>query len=44
MIGATEALFGRPIEEVKAAHCWGNFVVEEDVPLFMSHVLGLAAG
>ncbi len=44
MTGATEALFGRPIEEVKAAHCWGNFVVEEDVPLFMSHVLGLAVG
>jgi len=44
MTGATEALFGRSLEEVKAAHCWGNFVVEEDLPRFMSQVLGLAAG
>ena len=44
MTGATEALFGRSLEEVKAAHCWGNFVVEEDLPRFLSQVLGLAAG
>ena len=44
MIGATESLFGRPIAEIKAARCWGNFVVEEDLPIFLKQVLGLAAG
>lgn len=44
MIGATEVLFGRSIEESKAARCWGNFVVEADRPLFSEQVLGLAAG
>jgi PAS domain S-box-containing protein len=44
MIGATESLFGRPIDEIKAARCWGNFVVEEDLPIFLKQVLGLAAG
>ncbi len=41
IIGATESLFGRPLEEIKAARCWGNFVVEEDLPLFMKYVHGL---
>jgi PAS domain S-box-containing protein len=44
MIGATEALLGRTLEEVKAARCWGNFLEKEDLPRFMKQVLGLAPG
>jgi PAS domain S-box-containing protein len=43
-MGATEALLGRSIEEVQAVRCWGSFVEQEDLPVFMSQVLGLAAG
>jgi PAS domain S-box-containing protein len=43
-MGATEALLGRSIDEVQAVRCWGSFVEKEDFPVFMSQVLGLAAG
>jgi len=44
LIGATDALVGRPIEEIKAANCWASFLVEADLPLFRKHVIGLAPG
>ena len=44
MVGAAEALFGRSIEEVMAARCWGQFVVPEDMPSFMRNVQGLPVG
>lgn len=44
MIGATEPLLGRSIEEIKAARCWGALLVEEDLPRFDEHVTNLAPG
>ena len=44
MVGAAEALFGRSIEEVMAARCWGQYIVPEDMPSFMQNVQGLPVG
>ncbi len=44
MIGASEALLGRTVEEIMAARCWGRLVLPEDLPLFTGHVLGLSPG
>ena len=44
LIGATEALLGRTIEEIQAARCWGAFLAEEDLPGFFEHVTNLSPG
>jgi len=44
MIGATERLLGRTLEEILAGGCWGALVADEDQAAFSSSVTGLAPG
>ncbi|MCX6348281.1 MAG: PAS domain S-box protein, partial [Candidatus Aureabacteria bacterium] len=44
MIGAVELVTGYSVDEIKARGCWSFLVVEEDLPLFEKHVIGLAPG
>ena len=41
MTGATERITGYSIDEIKAKHCWGKLVVDEDLDSFKQHVTGL---
>ena len=42
--GATERVTGYTIDEIKAQSCWSFLVVDEDLPLFEKHVIGLSQG
>jgi len=42
--GNAEHLFGHPIEELMNLGCWCGFVVEDDLPLFASHITALKPG
>lgn len=42
--GAVEQITGYTAEELKAVHCWGNLVIEEDRHLFKEFVLQVAPG
>lgn len=42
--GNAERLFGYSIEELMARGCWRSFVVNEDQPLFATHVTNLLPG
>jgi PAS domain S-box-containing protein len=44
MVGATDRILGYSVDEIKALRCWRNLVVEEDLPVFDSHVTGLSPG
>jgi PAS domain S-box-containing protein len=44
MAGATVQITGYTIDEIKAQSCWRFLVVEEDIPLFEEHVIGLSPG
>jgi PAS domain S-box-containing protein len=44
LTGASERITGYSADELKAMHCWGTLVVEEDRPLFEKQVAGLASG
>ena len=44
MTGATERILGYSVGEIKALKCWRNLVVDEDLPIFDSHVIGISPG
>ncbi len=44
MAGATDRILGYSVDEIKALNCWRNLVVDEDLPVFDSHVTGLSPG
>ena len=41
LYGATEKITGYSRDEIFAMKCWGKIVVDEDFPIFKSHVLGV---
>ena len=44
MAGATDRILGYSVDEIKDLKCWRNLVVDTDLPVFESHVNGLATG
>ncbi len=42
--GATERTLGYSVDEIKALKCWRNLVVDDDLPVFDSHVTGIPPG
>jgi PAS domain-containing protein len=44
IIGAAERITGHSEDAIKALGCWRNLVIDEDLPLFDSKVIGLAPG
>ncbi|GAK53906.1 serine/threonine protein kinase [Candidatus Moduliflexus flocculans] len=42
MTGATEQILGYTVDELKAMRCWSQLVLEDDLPIFDQHVIGLA--
>jgi len=44
LFGATEKITGYTIDELFALKCWGKLVVEEDFPIFNSHILNVLPG
>jgi len=42
--GATEVVTGYTADEIMARSCWGFLVVDEDLPIFDRHVMGLMPG
>ncbi len=44
MAGAVEQVTGYTVGEIKAQTCWRFLVMDEDMPLFEKHVIGLPQG
>jgi two-component system, cell cycle sensor histidine kinase and response regulator CckA len=44
MVGAAEKITGYSIDEIKTRRCWRFLVVDEDLPLFQEHIVGLPPG
>lgn len=42
--GNSEHLFGHQIEKLMSLGCWCSFVIEDDLPLFASHITALKPG
>jgi len=44
LTGGGEHLTGCSVDELKSLGCWRSLVVDDDLPLFDNHVIGLAPG
>ena len=44
LYGATEKITGYSIDEIYAMKCWGEIVINDDFPIFKSHILGVLPG
>ena len=44
MTGGVEHLTGYSVDDLKSLGCWRSLVVDEDLPVFDNHVIGLAPG
>ncbi len=42
--GGVEHLIGYSVDDLKSLGCWRSLVIDEDLPVFDNHVIGLAPG
>ena len=44
LTGGVERLTGYSVDDIKSLGCWRSLVVDDDLPVFDNHFIGLAPG